>query len=94
MCSIRELDFNSQNPATSPSRPCDQKRSWSWSRVSTFLLVLAVGLWVAWYFGALQGVVSAFDDWMRYIRSGDRPPMNQKATSQAVTGISRSEVNG
>ena len=49
-------------------------------KVISFLLVLAVGLWVAWYFGALQGVGSAFDDWMRYIGvSGNDSPMNQKS---------------
>lgn len=48
-------------------------------KIISFLLVVIVGLWVSWYLGALQGVISAFDDWMKYIGvSGNESPMNQR----------------
>ena len=33
----------------------------------SFILFLVVAAWVAWYFGILQGVGGAFDDWLKYI---------------------------
>lgn len=33
----------------------------------TFVLVLIVAAWAAWYFGILAGLVEPFDDWMKYI---------------------------
>jgi hypothetical protein len=52
-------------------------------KVISFALVLAAGLWVAWYFGALQGVGSAFDDWMRYIGvTGNESELNKRPDSK------------
>ena len=33
----------------------------------TFVLVVIVAGWAAWYFGVLQGLIEPFDDWMKYI---------------------------
>jgi hypothetical protein len=49
-------------------------------KVISFLLVLVLGVAAAWYFGALQTVGSAFEDWMRYIGvTGNDSPMNQRS---------------
>jgi hypothetical protein len=40
---------------------------WKWV---SFLLFVALAGWAAWYFGVIQGVAGAFDDWLAYIGMG------------------------
>jgi hypothetical protein len=77
MTSIRELESNSRNPGTTPSRSYDHNET-VMVKVISFLLVLALAVAAAWHFGALQAVGDAFDGWMRYIGvTGNDSPMKE-----------------
>jgi hypothetical protein len=36
-------------------------------KIISFVLVVALAGWAAWYFGVVQAVAGAFDDWLAYI---------------------------